>query len=76
MADSDIPQHLIDLARRHADAVARTKVAARAGEPLDGPMAAERDAVAAIYAAREGTEWAAWPRWRKVVEAARGVSTE
>lgn len=75
MTDAPIPQHLIDLARRHADAVAATKAAAAAGEPLDGPMVAEREAVAALYEAREGTEWAEWPRWQKVVEAAAKMST-
>lgn len=71
MADSDIPQYLIDLARAHLDAVARTKAAAAAGEDLAGPMAAEREAVAALHAAREGTPWSTYGEWKRVLEAAQ-----
>lgn len=35
------------------------EAAARADGDLADPMAAERAAVTALYAAREGTEWAA-----------------
>ena len=71
MADEPIPQELITLARAHLDAVDATRAAARAGEDLAVPMAAERAAVDALYAAREGTEWAGWDAWKRVLEAAR-----
>jgi len=72
VADAPIPEELIALARQHLEAVARTKAVAAAGEPLDGAMAAERDAVRALDDARAGTEWAAWPQWQRVLDAARG----
>lgn len=71
MADSNIPAELINLTRAHQAAVTHTKTAARAGGDLDESMAAERAAVAALYAARKGTQWAVWDQWKLVLEAAK-----
>lgn len=78
----EIPASLLTLQRAADAATAAVKAAsARPGHVADWPAedqaelarlrTAEREAVLALYRAREGTPFAAWPEQQRLREAAR-----
>jgi hypothetical protein len=70
MADSDIPQDLIDLTRQFTAASAAVKTAAAKGEDIAALMDTERDLAVQLHRRRAGTPWEAWSEQLRIRAAA------